>query len=313
MRFKSFALLAVPAILALLSACGKSNTTATSNSQPATIVLKDGTSVAGSITKSDTSSVTMQTPNGIVTTYPMSQVSSINYGPAPQNQPGQQPANAPPPVAENTPPPAQNTPAPARAAAPPPVAQNAPPPEAREYQPAPTYRTIPAGTTLEVRNDQTIDSQTVEPGQTFSGTVVNTIVDSDGKVAIPAHSRATLVVRNASEQGKIQGRSGLEVDVASVEVGSRRYRMETSNFVQQGRQGLGKNKRTAEFTGGGTALGTILGAIAGGGKGAAIGALSGAAAGAATQSVTRGKSAHIPAETVMSFRLEAPVRIREMR
>src|SRR6185437_7579457 len=183
MRFKSFALIAVPAILALLSACGKSNTTATSNSQPATIALKDGTSVAGSITKSDTSSVTMQTPNGVVTTYPMSQVSSINYGPAP----GQQPANAPP-AAENTPAPAQNTPAPAPAAAPPAVAQNAPPPEKREYQPAATYRTIPAGTTLEVRNDQTIDSQTAEPGQAFSGTVVNTIVDSDGKVAIPAGS-----------------------------------------------------------------------------------------------------------------------------
>jgi hypothetical protein len=308
LRFKSFALIAVPAILALLSACGKSNTTATSNAQPATIVLKDGTSVAGSITKSDTSSVTMQTPNGVVTTYPMSQVSSINYGPAP----GQQPANAPP-AAENTPAPAQNTPAPAPAAAPPAVAQNAPPPEKREYQPAATYRTIPAGTTLEVRNDQTIDSQTAEPGQAFSGTVVNTIVDSDGKVAIPAGSRATLVVRSASEQGKIQGRSGLEVDVASVEVGGRRYRMETSNFVQEGRQGLGKNKRTAEFTGGGTALGTILGAVAGGGKGAAIGALSGAAAGVATQSLTRGKAAHIPAETVMSFRLEAPIRIREMR
>ena len=139
------------------------------------------------------------------------------------------------------------------------------------------------------------------------------MVDTDGKVAIPAGSRATLVVRNASEQGKVEGRSGLAVDVASVEVGGHRYRMETSDFVEQGRQGLGKNKRTAEFTGGGTALGTILGAVAGGGKGAAIGALSGAAAGVATQSLTRGKAARIPAETVMNFRLEAPIRVREMR
>ena len=59
--------------------------------------------------------------------------------------------------------------------------------------------------------------------------------------------------------------------------------------------------------------GTIVGAVAGGGKGAAIGALSGVAAGAATQSVTRGKGVRIPAETVLSFRLEAPIRIREMR
>jgi outer membrane lipoprotein SlyB len=89
--------------------------------------------------------------------------------------------------------------------------------------------------------------------------------------------------------------------------------METSNFVEQGKEGLGTNKRTAVFTGGGTALGTILGAVAGGGKGAAIGALSGAAAGVATQGITRGKGARIPAETVMRFRLEAPVHVREMR
>jgi hypothetical protein len=312
MRFKLFVVLA---ILTMLGACGKSNQTATS--QPATIILKDGTTVSGSITKSDTSSVTMQTPNGVVTTYPMTQVSSINYGSAsPANQ---QPSNpASPGSAQNTPP-AQATPTPAPESAPPavqappPVAQNAPLPEKHDYQPSPTYRTVPAGTTLEVRNDQTIDAQTAEPGQAFSGTVVNTIVDTDGKVAIPAGSRATLVVRNASEQGKLEGRSGLEVDVASVEIGGRRYRMETSNYVEQGKQGLGKNKRTAIFTGGGTALGTILGAVAGGGKGAAIGALSGAAAGVATQGITRGKAARVPAETVMRFRLEAPIRVREMR
>lgn len=302
MRFRFFVLVIV---VAIMSACGKSSPTSqTATSQPATIILKDGTTVSGSITKSDTSSVTLQSPNGVATTYPMTQVSSINYGSAPPaNQPDQTPSNPAPS------PSAQNTPAPAPAA----VAGNAPPPVTQQYQPAPTFRTIPAGTTLEVRNDQTIDSQTAEPGQAFSGTVVNTIVDTSGKVAIPAGARATLVVRSGTQQGKLQGRSALEVDVASVEIAGHKYRMETSNFVTQGKEGLGKNKRTAEFTGGGTALGTILGAVAGGGKGAAIGALSGAAAGVTTQGLTRGKGASIPAETVMRFRLEAPIRIREMR
>ena len=115
MRFKPFALIA---ILTMLGACGKSNQTATS--QPATIILKDGTTVSGTITKSDTSSVTMQTPNGVVTTYPMTQVSSINYGSAsPANQ---QPSNpASPASAQNTPSPAQTTPVPAPESAPPAV------------------------------------------------------------------------------------------------------------------------------------------------------------------------------------------------
>jgi nitroreductase len=100
---------------------------------------------------------------------------------------------------------------------------------------------------------------------------------------------------------------------AAVTVNGRQYRLETSDFVERGKQGVGANKRTAEFAGGGGAFGSIVGAIAGGGKGAAIGALSGAAAGTVAQSATRGKGVRIPAETVLNFRLEAPIRIREMR
>ncbi|HWD98378.1 MAG TPA: hypothetical protein VG345_05065 [Bryobacteraceae bacterium] len=305
MRFKFVPAIAV---LIILGACGKSNPTATP--QNATVTLKDGSTVTGSVTKSDTSSITIQSANGVVSTYPMAQVSSVNYGPGPaENQASQPPASAanpapanpasatPPPVAQNTPPPA---PAPAEPAGPPP-------------QPAPTFRTIPAGSTIEVRSNDTIDGQTAQVGQTYSAVVVRNVMAADGGVAIPHGANATLVVRDASRQGKVQGRSDLAVDIGSVEIGGRRYRLETSDFVQQGKQGLGTNKRTAEFTGGGGVLGTILGAVAGGGKGAAIGALSGAAAGATTQSLTRGKPVRIPAETVMRFRLEAPVHIREMR
>lgn len=141
----------------------------------------------------------------------------------------------------------------------------------------------------------------------------NAVVDADGKVAIPRGANATLVVRDAQGQGKLQGQSELAVDVASVEVGGRHYRLETSDFVEKGKQGVGVNKRTGGFVGGGAALGGIIGAIAGGGKGAAIGALSGAGAGTATQGLTRGKAVRIPSETLLTFKLEAPIRIRELR
>ena len=64
--------------------------------------------------------------------------------------------------------------------------------------------------------------------------------------------------------------------------------METDSVYQKGKAGVGGNKRTAEYVGGGTALGAVIGAIAGHGKGAAIGAASGAAAGAGAQIFTRG-------------------------
>ena len=80
-----------------------------------------------------------------------------------------------------------------------------------------------------------------------------------------------------------------------------------------GKDGIGGNKRTAEFVGGGTALGAIVGAIAGHGKGAAIGAASGAGAGALTQVLTKGGSIKVPAETLMTFQLEKPIRVVEQR
>jgi hypothetical protein len=117
----------------------------------------------------------------------------------------------------------------------------------------------------------------------------------------------------SEDQGKVQGRSRLAVDLGGVVVNGRKYRLDTSDVVRTGKEGVGANKRTGVFTGGGAALGGIIGAIAGGGKGAAIGALSGAGAGAATQGLTRGKAIRIPSETIMTFKLEAPVRIREAR
>ncbi len=278
----------------------------------ATVTLNDGSTFSGTVTSSSTSSITLQAANGETRTYPMSQVGSLQYGqPASANPPAQTQANpgAPPPPAAG----------PAPAAAPEPPGTPAPspaaeaPPVTAPVQPAATFRTIPAGTTIEVRNNETIDSQTAEVGQTFTGVVEQPVMDTEGRVAIPRGSGAMLVVRSASGQGKLQGQSDLAVDVGAVTVAGHRYRLETSDFVEKGKAGLGKNKRTGVFVGGGAALGGIIGAIAGGGKGAAIGALSGAGAGTATQGLTRGKAVRIPSETLLRFKLESPVRIRQVQ
>lgn len=290
---------------ALLYGCAKKGAV---TGQTATLALKDGTTVTGTVTRSDTSSITIQTPSGVVSTYPMTQVSSVSYeaGPAAAQStaPGQPPAEA------SSQPSSAPQSAPVQPAAEPPAAS---PQQDQQYVPAETFQTIPSGRTLAIRTDQTIAARTAEAGQTYSGTVVRDVLDSDGQLAIPRGSRATLVVREAREEGRVEGRSELALDIAAVQVGDRRYRLETSDFVEKGKEGLGANRRTAKFAGGGALFGTILGAVAGGGRGAAIGALAGSAAGAGAQGLTRGKDVRIPAEAVLSFRLEAPVRIRELR
>ncbi len=312
----------IPVIVALaaLSACSKAPAPSAAAQQQATVTLKDGSTFSGSVTSSSTDSISLQAATGEARTYPMSQVASVQYGAAPAQtaataQPSPAPAPASPepaPVSEPLPAPPAQTAAPVQAAAPPPEPAHtqapAPPPE-----PVVVVRTIPVGTTISVRNNETIDSTTAQVGQTFSGVVVSSVHDAEGRVVIPSGASATLTVRSATDQGKAQGQSDLAVDVSSVRIKGHQYRLDTSDVAEKGKQGVGTNKRTAKFTGGGAALGTIIGAIAGGGKGAAIGAAAGAGAGLATQTATRGKAIKIPAETVMNFQLQAPVTVREVK
>jgi hypothetical protein len=130
------------------------------------------------------------------------------------------------------------------------------------------------------------------------------VTDASGNVAIPRGSSAELIVRKASNKD-------LTLDLESVTVNGQRYTVnaDASRLSGGQRDGIGKNKRTGEFIGGGAALGAIIGAIAGGGKGAAIGALAGAGAGAGTQVLTRGKTVKVPAESLLTFRLEQPLGI----
>ncbi len=296
MRMKT--LIPVIVAAAALWSCGKGAGPAPANGQQATITLKDGSSFSGAVTNTSTDSISLQAPTGEARTYPMSQVASVQYVPV---QPDAPAAQSQAPVSSSA----------AQSSAPP-VQYQAPAPVSAPLPPEQVFRTIPAGVTIQVRNNEPINSQTAEVGQTFSGVVAREVVDDRGRVVIPRGSGATLVVRAVSDQGRLQGRSDLAVDVGAVEVDGHRYRLETSDYVEQGRQGLGTNKRTGMFLGGGAALGGIIGALAGGGKGAAIGALSGAGAGVATQGLTRGKAVRIPSETLLSFRLESPVRIRQI-
>ncbi len=317
MRLKT--VIPVIVVMAALSACSKAPAPNPAAQQQATVTLKDGSTFTGSVTSNSTDSISLQAATGEARTYPMSQVASVQYTGAPtQTAATQQPSSPAPPPPSPTPapvseplpaPPVQSAaPAPAPASAPIPTQAPAPPPE-----PVVIVRTIPVGTTISVRNNETIDSATAQVGQTFSGVVVSSVHDADGRVVIPSGASATLTVRSATDQGKAQGQSDLAVDVSSVRIKGHQYRLDTSDVSEKGKQGVGTNKRTAKFTGGGAAFGTIIGAIAGGGKGAAIGAAAGAGAGLATQAATRGKAVKIPPETVMNFQLQAPVTVREVK
>jgi hypothetical protein len=169
--------------------------------------------------------------------------------------------------------------------------------------------TFPAGTEIPVRTDETIDSDKAVEGQTFPAGVTQDVLDKEGDVVIPRGANAEIILRSVSKGGKIKGQSDLVMDLATVSIDGRRYDLSTVDLEQRGSSGVGANRRTGEFTGGGAAIGAIIGAIAGGGKGAAIGAGSGAGAGALTQILTRGRI-KVPVESILTFKLDSPLRVR---
>jgi hypothetical protein len=158
--------------------------------------------------------------------------------------------------------------------------------------------TIGTGTSISVRTSERINVKKND-GRVFMGVVDQNVLDTNSQVAIPRGSNVELTVRQLSS-------NELVLDLESVTVNGQRYAT-TADDAAMGdgqRDTVGKNTRTAEFVGGGALLGTIIGAMAGGGKGAAIGAVAGAGAGAGTQVLTRGKKVYVPAESLLTFRLE---------
>jgi len=190
--------------------------------------------------------------------------------------------------------------APTPAATPAPVATAAPATPPPPPPPPPKPIVVPAGTVLSVRIDQALSSKTSQTGQTFTGTMANPITIG-GKVAIPAHSTVSGVVRDSKKAGKFKGGASLALTLTSIVVNGQHHNIATDDAAQETK---GKGKRTAGLMIGGAGAGAAIGGLAGGGKGAAIGALAGVTAGTIGAATTgNSKDISLPAESVLTFGL----------
>ncbi len=224
---------------------------------------------------------------------PSGSASTPNSAPRPSatSTPGTAPYSAPSPSPSSAP----RSPAPAAAA------PQAPPP--------PATVDLPAGTQLRVRLDEDLGSKISNAGDSFSATVADDVV-VNGQTVIPQGARADGTVINAKPLGHFKGGAYLSVRLDRVHTNWGSYPVATSSID---RAEKGKGKRTAVFAGGGGAFGALVGGLAGGGKGALIGALAGGGAGTAGSAFTGNKEILLPAETLLTFRLEQSVHITEQK
>lgn len=165
---------------------------------------------------------------------------------------------------------------------------------------------VPSGTEITIRTNGRIEAKNSNQGRIYTAVVDRDVRDRSGNVLIPRGSDAELIIRSTSNRE-------LQLDLESVSVDGRRYVVSTSDEVisSEGneKEGVGANRRTAKYAGGGAVIGSIIGAIAGGGKGAAIGAIAGGGAGAIGQTATRGRTVNVPAESLLTFRLDQSLRV----
>ena len=195
-------------------------------------------------------------------------------------------------------------------AAPPAPAVSTPPPApaATRSQPQTTggANEIPAGTELDVRLQNSLNSGTAQVEDRFEGT---TLVDLNvnGRVVIPAGSVMRGVV-TAVEPGTRTNRTAkMTVSFDQVTVNGRAYPMRGT--VTEALKGEGI-RGEATRAGAGAAVGGIIGAVLGGAKGALLGVLIG---GGGTIAATEGKEVELPQGTVLRVRVDAPLQIQNAR
>jgi hypothetical protein len=170
-------------------------------------------------------------------------------------------------------------------------------PTQRSSTTSPSF-TLPAGTAIDVRMNETLASNTSTDGDRFTGTTSADITDANGRVVIPRGAEVNGRVITAKPSGRLSDAGTLELTINTIRSNGRVINLSTEPFVIQGKS---HTKSNTTKIGGGAALGAIIGAIAGGGKGAAIGAGVGAAAGTGAAAATGKQEASVEAEAVLKF------------
>jgi hypothetical protein len=168
----------------------------------------------------------------------------------------------------------------------------------------PQTLTLPAGTVVRVRIDEWISTDRNLTGDSFSAVLDQPIV-VDGWVVARRGQAQTGRVSLVKKGG--HGASQLGVDLPELTlVDGQQLPLQTQLFQTSAGTSHGRDAAVIGTT---TGVGAVIGAIAGRGTGAAIGAGVGATAGIIGVMSTPGRPTVISPETVLSFRLQAPVTI----
>jgi hypothetical protein len=174
--------------------------------------------------------------------------------------------------------------------------------------PAPQFEEliVPAASVIGLRVETPVSSERAQIEDRVEARVTRDVT-VDGRVVIPSGARAVGSVTSVDKGGKIKERARLGVRFHTLVLADgTEVPIRTEAIFREGESPAGESSRKI----GGAAIGgAILGAIMGGKKGAVVGGATGAAGGTAAVMAGDRNAATLPAGTIVTVRLTAPVTI----
>ena len=172
-----------------------------------------------------------------------------------------------------------------------------------------TFRefTLPEGTTLAVRLDSPVGSDSSRVEDSVEATLTDAVV-VEGAEVLPAGSVVRGTVAAVEPAGKVKGRASLALQFSSISVAGRDERYPIA--ARMAMLAPATKGEDAAKIGIPAAGGAIIGAIIGGKKGAAIGTAIGGGAGATVVLTTHGDEIRLPVGTMLALPLDQALDVR---
>ena len=127
--------------------------------------------------------------------------------------------------------------------------------------------TLPTGSTVTVTLDQQVGTKNSKVGDTFSATVVDAIVASNGQTVVPAGSKVYGKVTGLQDSDNATQKAAIRLDFERINVNGVERPFE-ANITATNLETTGNDTRneTLKKAGIGAAAGAVLGAVLGGGE-----------------------------------------------
>lgn len=189
--------------------------------------------------------------------------------------------------------------------------QEQPRQEQPRQQPRTATLSVPVGTTLAVRMNETLSTQDSQPGDVFTARLESPIIDANGTVIVPAGATVRGRVTAVAPSGRVGETAALKLAFESISFGGDSYPLQatvqSADVQQKSRTSVGES---AGKVAAGAAAGAILGQVLGKDtestlKGAAIGAAAGTAIAMGTSDV----DAVLPQGAEVVIRVDQPITV----